>query len=120
MGLDFIHRIIKVFLIVTALFVPFIFLSFGPSFTLGFLSGALWNLLNIRILAVLFCKKGLFLYLVKFPFLYLSGYLILKYTDFSIYGIIMGFSLIFLVIILKVLGKFLIDYKGMEAYERSP
>lgn len=45
------------------------------------------------------------LLLIKFPLLYLSGYFLLKVSQFEPYHLLIGFTSVFGVILLKVLGR---------------
>ncbi len=45
------------------------------------------------------------LLLIKFPLLYLSGYFLLKVSQFEAFHLLIGFTSLFGVIFLKVLGR---------------
>lgn len=121
MGLEFIDRIIRTSLIVAALVTLLIAAYYTIAFADGFFIGALWSCLNLKLLTALVVeattqgqtkKLHLLTYaLIKFPLLYLSGYLILRSGYFSIPGLMTGFSLIFVVGTLKALGRLIL---GMD------
>lgn len=114
---DFIHRSLKISIIVATTFAPFLLIYFGPSFTLGFVGGAVWNIVNVFLLSQVFAmmllpsitnkKRGALAGVLKFPVLYGIGYAIIRYTSVSLYGILIGFSLILLVFVLRALGVYL-------------
>jgi len=117
MKLDFIQRSIRISTGITILLAPFLFLYLGASQALGFMAGAFWNIINVFLLSRLlkmfvpsspFNKKwGAAAGILKFPVLYGAGYVLLRYTNLSPYGIIAGFSLILTVFLLKALGIYL-------------
>jgi len=55
--------------------------------------------------------RALGLMIVKFPLLYLAGYFLLKVPQFEPLHLLAGFTLLFLIIVLKVLGRALL---GMD------
>ncbi len=98
---------LKLTLLVTVAFAAAFLYHFGSRFSLGLISGSLWNALNIFLFVRL--SKALtqdspkklnifFLALLKFAGLYTAGYFIVSRGGFSLYGICLGFSLFFLVV----------------------
>lgn len=129
---NFIIRSLKIAVVITIIFAPFGYIYFGPSVALGFVSGAVWNILNVYLLLqasnVLVTsdegKKmmGIIAGIFKFPVLYGIGYVIIKYTGASLYGIISGFSLIFIVLVLRAVGVYLttgVPCEGKRGYGRG-
>ena len=135
---DFIKRSLRVSIIVTLLFVPFLFLYLGPSATWGFIAGAAWNILNVYLLSQVITRivvpanadhadhadKGpaALAGLLKFPVLYGLGYVFVRYANASVYGIMAGFSLILIVFVLKALGIYIyrnISYRDNRSYGSS-
>lgn len=114
MDKDFIKRSLKVSTIVAFIFAPFLLIYFGLYITMGIMAGAIWNIVNILLLSQIFTmftspeklnkKWAVLASIIKFPVLYGAGYAIIKYTDVSLYGIILGFPLVLAVFVLKVLG----------------
>ena len=115
MNPEFIDRIIKSSLILAVIAFPFAAVYIRFAFALSLFLGCLWactNLFLIKLLIISILGKifriRLFLILiifVKFPLLYFLGYLMVKSTYFSVYGILWGFSAIFLVTVLKVASR---------------
>jgi len=135
MNRDFITRSLRVSLIITLLFVPFLFLYLGQSAAWGFIAGAAWNILNVYLLSQMITRlvvpananhadKGTAALagLLKFPVLYGLGYVFVRYTNASVYGILAGFSLILIVFVLKALGIYIyrnISYRDNKSYGSS-
>lgn len=125
-GHNFIIRSLKTALVVTIIFAPFVQLYLGTYFTLGFLAGAIWNIINVYLLFKVSNllvpsyesqkTRGLISGMLKFPALFGAGYLIIKYTHVSLYGIMLGFSLLLIVFILRAVGGYL---TGGVSFERS-
>ena len=119
---EFINKSLKVSTIVAIIFAPFLFVYFGASVALGFMAGAAWNIVNVFLLHWVLTttlspaaannenknKKmwGAIAGILKFPVLYGAGYIIIKYTNLSLYGILVGFSLLLIVFILRVSGMY--------------
>lgn len=86
----------------------------SPRSALGFLAGALWSCLNLFAIShvvrsVLGSErpsklKVVKLSLVKFPILYGTGFLLLRSRAFSPESLVAGFSLVLVVILLKIVG----------------
>ena len=115
MDTKFIDRIIKSTLAATAIFFPFLALYIGIDFALAVLFGAIWSCLNlwgIKIVVTSLISTGprrLFLGLgvlfFKLPILYGAGYLLLRWQYLSVGGLLIGFSAIFVVALLKALSR---------------
>lgn len=128
---DFIHRSLKISIIVAIIFIPFLFAYFGISIALGFMAGAAWNIINVFLLHKVTSmtvlppasnrKWGVLAGILKFPVLYGIGYAILRYTQISLYGIMSGFSLVLLIFVLKALGVYLNHFfcQGARNYGRG-
>lgn len=79
------------------------FISWGN--TLGFILGLFWGLINLYFIKQLFlCLvvtdqikpfKGMLMILLKFPFLYALGYVLLLIPIFSPWSLLVGFSVSF-------------------------
>jgi hypothetical protein len=131
MGIEFIHRAIKTSLILV--FVIFLFVTFYYRFDYasGIMAGCGWGCLNLFFLTNLITettnleginkKRVLLLVLLKFPLLYLTGYFLLRINYFPVTSLLMGFTLIFAVVLLKALGKMIISStpKGDEKFKSS-
>ena len=113
--LDFIERTLKTTGIVLLIGFLFGIYYFGFYTALAFLSGGIWNIINIMFITHLVratirpegadLLKAAGLAVVKFPLLYLAGYFLLKITYFDPLELLAGFSLLFVVLILKVVGR---------------
>ena len=119
MGLDFINRVIKTTLLLGALVFIFGTYYFDWIYSLGIFVGTLWgcaNLWFIRQFIVNYITPGerdamkLALFaLIKFPVLYGLGFLLLWLGWFPVVSFVIGFSLILVVVVLKALGKLVIE-----------
>lgn len=124
MGLEFITRVIKTSVVVSLIQLPFVAFYFDYRFALGIVVGCLWGAINLHFLkALVVCyinlskrtKRELVLLLfLKFPLLYLGGYLLLKSSLFSVISVVSGFTLIFAVILLKALGRWLLSLESFK------
>lgn len=115
LDLSFIHRTLKttgVVLLVGSLFGLY-YVGLWPS--LAFLSGGIWGMVNLIFITGLIratirpggvdTPKAVGLAIVKFPLLYGAGYFLLKVPQFEPLHILAGFSLLLIVIVLKVVGR---------------
>jgi hypothetical protein len=119
MGIEFIHRVIKTSLIVAALIFLFAVFYYRFDYASGIFVGCGWGCVNLFFLTNLITettsleginrKRVLLLVLLKFPLLYVSGYFLLRIKYFPVTSLLVGFTLIFVVILLKALGKILIS-----------
>jgi hypothetical protein len=92
----------------------------------GFLIGVAWSLTNLYFIKGIVTEVitpnetrkdvAVVLGFVKFPILYVGGYLIVASGYFPIYSLLAGFSLIFPIALLKVLGRVILrmDVFGFE------
>jgi hypothetical protein len=137
MGPEFIHRVIKTSLVVAVLGFLFVTVYYSFRFGAGLLIGAIWGSLNLYFLTNLITeifspgkevRKGrvILIVLVKFPLLYLIGYvlLIIKINGvryFPPLSLVSGFTLIFLVMFLKALGRWVLSLETSKKPEtKSP
>lgn len=115
MGLEFISRVRHATLVVGVLTFAFVSLYYSPTFGLGLLVGCLWGVANFWALehvltAVLrpdtVDRRKAFIFAgIKFPVLYAAGFVILWKGWFEPVSLLAGFSLLFLVVLLKALGR---------------
>lgn len=118
MGIEFIHRVIKTSLVLAVLLFLFVTFYHRFDYASGILIGCGWGCLNLYFLTSLITratnpggidrKRVVLLVLVKFPLLYLSGYILLKLKYFPVTSLLAGFTIIFAVILLKALGLLII------------
>ncbi|MBD3299487.1 MAG: hypothetical protein GF341_12585 [candidate division Zixibacteria bacterium] len=115
MGLEFIKRVQRATLVVGVLAFAFVALYYSPNFGLGMLVGCLWGVANFWALehvltAVLrpdaVDRRRAFIFAgIKFPVLYAAGIIVLWKGWFEPVSLVAGFSLLFLVVLLKALGR---------------
>lgn len=120
MGIEFIHRVIKTSLVAAVLCFLFVTVYYNFKFGAGILAGSVWGCLNLWFLTQLVVeifspgkevKKGkvIVIAVVKFPLLYAAGYFLLKINYFPPLGLVSGFTLIFLVMFLKAMGRWVLS-----------
>ncbi|MDZ4723743.1 MAG: hypothetical protein SGI97_07555 [candidate division Zixibacteria bacterium] len=115
MGFEFITRTLRTTGIVLLIAFPFGLYYYGLFPTLAFFSGGVWGMINLMFLSALVrstirpegvnTQKAIGLSLIKFPLLYITGYFLLKVTQFDPWVLLAGSSLILAVMVLKVLGR---------------
>jgi hypothetical protein len=125
MSLDFINRIIKTSLIFVLIVFPFAAVYVGLAFGVSIVLGCLWACTNLFLIRYLVTgllgegpkKKYLILatIFIKFPLLYFLGYLMVKWSYLSVYGLLWGFSAIFVVTVLKVISRSLLKLDDKPA-----
>lgn len=118
MDLKFVDRVIKTTLLFSAFLFPFLAVYYRLNFALSVLFGAAWgslNLLGIKIIITSLIspekpdlKVGLSILFLKFPVLYILGYLMLSWKYLSPGGLLFGFSIILIVAVLKVISRSLL------------
>jgi hypothetical protein len=120
MGLDFINRVIKTSLVLAVLGFLFVTVYYDFRFGAGILAGAVWGCLNLLFLANLVTevfspgrevRKGrvILIAVVKFPLLYATGYLLLRIRYFPAESLVAGFTLLFVVMFLKAMGRWVLS-----------
>jgi hypothetical protein len=118
MNLEFIDRVIKTSLILIAIVFPFAALYVKLSFAVAMLFGCLWGCANLFLIRILVTKTLgvrfksklwiIAIVFIKFPLLYFCGYLLLKWAYLGPngpYGLLLGFTAIFVVTVLKVVSR---------------
>lgn len=110
----FIDRTLKTTCIVLLIFFPFgiYYLGFFPA--LAILSSGIWAMLNLILITMLVkytlrpegpdTGRAIAAAFIKFPLLYLGGYFLLKVPQFDPLHLLIGFSGLLVIIILKLLG----------------
>ncbi len=127
MGLEFIGRVIKTSLVVGALIIVFGSYYFDWNYSLGIFIGLLFSCANlwltmgvIRHTVTIEERKRkpiVILAAIKFPVLYFIGYLILRSDIAPVSSLLIGFTLLFGIILLKVLGRLLMSSDRMRVAE---
>lgn len=115
MGLEFISRTLRTTAVLLLLFLPFGLYYLGTYNALSVFTGGVWSVLNLMFLSGLVRAairpggadkaKVISLALFKFPLLYLTGYFIVKISQFQPLYLLAGFSLLLVVVILKAIGR---------------
>ncbi len=122
MGIDFINRVAKTSFILSLIQFPFTAVYWSFQNASGIFIGCLWGAANILLIKYIITglltpkpssskRKMLILGFIKFPLLYGIGFLLLEIGYFSAISLLIGFTIIFLVALLKALGIYLIDNK---------
>ncbi len=121
MGIDFLNRTFRTTAALLLIFVPFGFYYFGFYQSLAILSGGIWGILNVLFITRLVqstiraegaqTSRAVAFALIKFPALYAAGYFLLKVPQFNPIHLLIGFSLLLAVMVLKVLGRL---YLGLD------
>ena len=124
MGQEFINRSLKTSGIVHLIFLPFGLYYFGLYPTLAIFSGGVWGLLNLIFLSSIIkatitaegptTLKAIGLALFQLPLLYVSGYFLLKVPQFEALYLVAGFTSILLIMVLKVMGRAVLDLDGKK------
>ena len=127
MGLEFIGRVIKTSLVVGAMIVVFGSFYFDWNYSLGifigllFSCGNLWLTMGVVRHAVTVeeekLKPIIIFTVIKFPVLYFIGYMILRFDIAPVSSFLVGFTLLFGIILLKVLGRLLMSSDRMRLAE---
>ena len=110
----FIDRTLKTTCLVLLIFFPFgiYYMGFFPA--LAILSAGIWAMLNLILITMLVkytlrpegpdTGRAIAAAFIKFPLLYLGGYFLLKVPQFDPLHLLIGFSGLLLIIVLKILG----------------
>ncbi len=131
MGVEFIHRVIKTTLVLAALSFLFVTVYYDFKFGGGILAGAVWGCLSILFLTRLITEvfspgteirkgKVILIAVVKFPLLYAAGFLLLKIEYFPPESLVIGFSLLFVVMFLKAMGRWVLSLDSKEKKNTAP
>jgi len=118
MGLEFIDRTLRTSGIVLLVFLPFGLYYLGVFPALAVFSGGVWGMLNLILISALVratfrpegvqTQRAIGLSLLKFPLLYVSGYFLLKVSQFEPLHLLIGFSSLLGIMVLKTLGRLMI------------
>lgn len=118
-GLEFISRSLRTTAIVLLILAPFGLFYFGLWKTLSFFSGGIWGILNLLFITALVkaalrpggmdTLRALGWAIIKFPLLYATGYFLLKVDQFYPLALVLGSALALVIIVLKVLGRALVN-----------
>ncbi|MFQ5452759.1 MAG: hypothetical protein ACE5D6_01055 [Candidatus Zixiibacteriota bacterium] len=124
LDIDFIGRTLRTTAFVLLICFVFGLYYFGFYPALAFFSGGIWSMINFMFISFLIKTtirsdgidkgKALGLAVFKFPFLYLSGYFLLKVHQFEPVHLLAGFSVLFMIMVLKVVGRALLGLDNQK------
>ncbi len=125
MGVEFIHRVIKTSLVLAVLGFLFVTVYYDFEFGGGILAGTAWGCLNLLFLTNLITevfspgkevRKGriVLIAVFKFPLLYAAGYLLLRIKYFPPESLLIGFTLLFVVMFLKAMGRWVLSLDAKQ------
>ncbi|MBI3872723.1 MAG: hypothetical protein HY304_06580 [candidate division Zixibacteria bacterium] len=130
MNLDFLKRIGAMTVVVGVIVFAFVAVYYDARFATGILIGCVWGIANFAALTRFLTavvspspanrRRAILLGAVKFPVLYLAGYLILRTRWFAPEALLSGFSLLFLVTLLKALGRAYLHLDDRSASSSTP
>lgn len=123
MGPEFITRTIRSSAVVSLIFVPFGIYYMGLFPALAVFAGAVWGILNLmlimRLVRVTIRPDGampvaaLGMALLKFPIMFVAGYFLLSFDRFDPLYLLAGFTGILLILILRVLGRSIVESNNL-------
>lgn len=121
MDISFINRTFRTTSVLTLIFLLFGFAYLDTYKVISVLSGVIWGMLNLLFLTLLIGvtvrpegpdrRAALILAFFKLPIIYLAGYFLISNSYFDIIYLVIGFSILFFVIVMKVLGRLVL---GMD------
>ncbi len=129
MEINFIERTLR-----TAGLLALIILIFGTFYygflpTLSVFTGLIWGIVNLYFLAILIRSTirpddvdkvgALVVLFIKIPLLYLTGYFMITSTLFDPILLLIGFSVLLLVIVLKEIGRTILNLDQISGKERQ-
>jgi hypothetical protein len=129
MEISFIERTLR-----TAGLLALAILIFGSFYygfrpTMSVFTGLIWGMVNLYFLSLLIRATlrpdnvdkitALFLLFVKIPLLYLTGYFMMTSSFFNPILLLIGFSLLLLVIVLKAAGRAVMNLDNTSGKERQ-
>ena len=117
LGIGFLNRTLRSAGIVLLIALPFGLYYMGVFPTLALFSGGVWGLLNFIFLSGLIRsamrpegadgRRVAVFALLKFPLLYAAGYFLLKVPQFGPVSLLIGFSIVLAVLVLRAAAVFL-------------
>lgn len=123
MGPEFITRTLRASALVLLIFLPFGINYLGLYPSLAILAGGLWGMLNLflimRLIRVTIRPDGVMpvaalgMALLKFPLMFVAGYFLLSFDRFNPLYLLAGFTGILLILILRVLGRSIVESNNL-------
>jgi hypothetical protein len=130
MDLDFLTRVQKSTALVGAVTALLVAVYHDTGFALGLLVGCLWGIGNFYALGLLLRavvtpkevnRNRAFIFIaIKFPVLYVGGFFILRSEWFSPISLLVGFSLLFAVVLLKAGGRAIMRLNDRPTSDPTP
>lgn len=124
MGPEFIMRSIRSAAVVLLIFVPFGIYYMGLFPALAVMAGSAWSIVNLifitRLVKVTIRPDGalpvpaLGLALIKFPIMFLAGYFLLRFDRFDPIYLVVGFTGVLVILILRFLGRALVESNNVD------
>lgn len=129
MGIEFITRTLK-----TVGALSLLILIFGTSYygfypSLSVFTGMIWGMVNLYFLSLLVrstlkpdgveMKTALVLLLIKFPLLYITGYLMVTSDFFKPILLLVGFTMVLVVMVLKAVGRTILNLDSGSTEDRQ-
>ncbi|UCD64904.1 MAG: hypothetical protein JSW34_05595 [Candidatus Zixiibacteriota bacterium] len=128
--LDFVARTLRITGVVLLISLPFGIYYFGIWPALAFFSGGIWGMVNLIFLSSLIrtairpggadTTRAVGFAVIKFPLLYLAGYALLKVPRFEPLHLLAGFSVLFLVMLLKATARALLGLDETGEHNSNP
>jgi hypothetical protein len=128
MGLEFLHRVLRATSVVGVLVFAFVAVYYNINFAGGLLTGCAWGIGNFWTLTRIITavvrlgevdrRRTLILAALKFPVLYLAGYFILRLDWFPPISLLAGFTILFVVIVLKAAGRMFLRLDDRTGHEK--
>jgi len=129
MDISFIDRTLKTTGVLALIVLAFGWLHYPFYHILAVFSGMIWGIINLYFLALLVRAAirpdgadkmaALGLMFIKFPMLYVAGYFLLKVPQFELAYLVIGFSSLFAVMLLKVLGRVILGLDGNNKHNHN-
>ena len=127
--LSFLDRTLRTTAVVFLVLLPFGIYYFGVFPTLAAFSGGIWGMINLIFTSALVRSairpdgadknRSIILALIKFPLLYSSGYFLLTVEKFNSVHLLIGFSSVMVVLILKALGRMILSLDETKAEQQK-
>ncbi len=129
MDITFVGRTLRTTGVISLLVLIFGSFYYGFQPTLSVFTGIIWGMVNLYFLSLLIratLKTGevdkmtaFILLFIKFPFLYLSGYLMIVSDYFQPLLLLAGFTIVLLVIVLKAFGRMILKLDDVKTSQKQ-
>lgn len=129
MGLDFLKRVQRATAVVGVIAFLLVAVYYDVNFGLGILVGCAWGIANFWALTLVLTavirqggvhrERAFVFAAIKFPLLYAIGFLLLRSGWFEPISLIAGFSLLFLIVLLKAGGRAIMNLDDQRSNETN-